>query len=746
MSGLINIATFLVFAGTIVLIIGSARLREWNSSRCVLLGVLLVGMLTAAIRWIDPESWRVAGEAISTWFIFSGTALYIFLLHVLLYERMESSLSSSEERYKLIVDNAEELVYHVDRSGKLLFANKACMRATGYSWEEMKDRSIFDFIHPEDAREVRRKTLREIFHGRKCRYDARILTQSGETRLIETDAVPIIDGGGVVGSQCIGRDVTASRRTLDQLQFYASVITESEAPILLFDAEGRVKIWNKGVEAITGLRRAETIDRSYEELFPDIPDIVLEAAAHDGSYTLETNISSDSGSVPVLLMVYRVGSSRSLQGYAVFLQDLRKMRRLEEQLQHHQRMEALGKLAGGIAHDFNNLLTIISGNAVLLQSWMDLDTEGDRYTDAILRATKRGAGLTSQLLTFSRRRAFSPSEVQVQELIEETVDLLAHAHWQDINFDVLVEPNLSSLFADSSRIQQVLMNLCVNAREAMPDGGTITVRAKRQELFSEEMLPPSATAGPGMYVSIEVEDTGVGMDRKTLEHIFDPFFTMKSTTKGTGLGLATVHGIVQQHQGWVEVESKPKEGSLFRVIVPSCKMIGGDDASSEAEIKGSRKMPAFLEQMDKKTDRAQTERKELKSTTHLRGSETILFVDDEELVREVGRSSLEMFGYRVLIAESGRKALKILAKERNNIDIVVLDWAMRDLDGAMVLEKLKKESPGLPVLVQSGLWHPSQSEDVLSLGATGFIAKPFMPDALAAEVRKILDNADNSVQ
>lgn len=751
MIRLFDLASLAILMVTLAWMIRQRPIRQWPVSSWIFGGGLLwaiansISHISVAFNWQSPIEGAEFGYELMI------PLLYLFFVISFQREHVEQQFADSEDTYRLILENAEELVYQIDMQGRVIFANQTALKVSGYEWESGQRMHFVRLIHPDDVRHVVKVTREKIFNKERARYHVRMRTKDGSIRYLDATIVPIMRKGEVVASQGIARDVTNERRALNQAQFLASVITESEAPILIFDENGRITVWNRGIEKLTTIQRSEAIGRSFDDLFPDAPDILLETAARGGVYTLEMRIPVREDHVPVLLTAYRVMMPDKHAAHAVFLQDISRQRKLEEQLLHHQRMEALGKLAGGIAHDFNNILTIISGNSAILKNREDLPKDVSHYIDAIVRTTKRGAALTSQLLTFSRRQPFIPKRLKVEELIDDTVDLLAHAGWEGVRFETATEPNLPTIWADHGRLQQVLMNLCVNGRDAMSAKGTLTLRSSRRELLTDAEIPPGTEGVPGVYVVLSVSDTGTGMDEETLDKIFEPFFTTKSPSKGTGLGLANVHGIVRQHRGWIDVDSKLGRGSTFHIVLPSA------DTYTRAETLSPEDnfIPADADMLDSlipKSDHVVVDPKNIEhpveevaaapvpaGTQQLQGSECVLFVDDETLVRDVGQAALELYGYNVLTASSGTEAVNILQSNPDSIDIVVLDWSMRDMDGKGVLEMLRDAGSSIPVLMQSGVWPTSQKKKLLEHGARGFLAKPYMPDTLVSEIRRILD-------
>ncbi|MBD3165343.1 PAS domain-containing protein [bacterium] len=653
-----------------------------------------------------------------------------------------------DEGLRILVKNARELVFRLDRRGLLVNANPAFKDLTGFDVEKSDPLDLLKLVHPDDN-EIIRSILHTLLRKRERAHGRlRIITPQREIRHVDAVVVALrTPEGRIDGFQGIARDVTAEHRALTRVQHLANVITDSTAPIILFDEDGRIQTWNKGAEKVIGLPAAHAISRSYVELFPDLPDLMLEVEANGGTYTIETEISvSEEEDVPVLLTCYRTGEGEGRRGYALILQDIRRQRMLEERLQQRERMEALGKLAGGIAHDFNNLLTIINGNAVMLNKRISHDDKLHRYVEGVLRAADRGSRLVQRLMAFGRKQAFTPSRLDPREVVEDLLDLLRNSGWQDIKFERKFDPELPVFFADPGRLQQVFLNLFVNARDAMPRGGAITVHVKKSKLFEDD-LAPDATGGPGTYLTFSVQDEGVGMDRKTLQNLFEPFFTTKGQ-RGTGLGLATVHSIVQLHRGWIEVESVPGAGSTFHVYLPvrenleeavrffGDRMEDGDAiplTEDDAHSQGASLEAVVDHDKDEEAggDRSLVD--------GLQGRETVLLVDDEDLLRDVYGSILETYGYRVLLAANAEEALRVFSSRHEQLDLAILDLAMPGMDGFELYQHIRKAEPGLPILFQSGLQPPLIKQALETGSAQGFLQKPFLPEALVTEVRRILD-------
>jgi len=389
--------------------------------------------------------------------------------------------------------------------------------------------------------------------------------------------------------------------------------------------------------------------------------------------------------------------------------DVTAQKRLEEQLRQSQKMEAIGQLAGGVAHDFNNILTVIHGHASLLLANQGLPAPALRSARQIVQASERASGLTRQLLTFSRRQIMQPRRLDLNEVVSNMTMMLGRILGEDIALQLKYWPQPAFVHADASMIEQVLLNLAVNARDAMPKGGQLAVRILRTPIGRNHLVD-HAEGQPGEFVCLTVTDNGCGIAPENLRRIFEPFFTTKEVGKGTGLGLATVYGIVKQHQGWIDVESEPGKGASFRVYLPAgeAPTAPPEAAPVEQEIRG--------------------------------GTETILVVEDEEAVRELVCSVLQGYGYRLLPAESGSKALAIWREHKASVDLLLTDLVMPDrINGRELAEKLRAEEPGLKVIFTSGYSADVVGKDFVAQKDLQYLQKPYDPQKLALAVRDCLD-------
>ena len=390
--------------------------------------------------------------------------------------------------------------------------------------------------------------------------------------------------------------------------------------------------------------------------------------------------------------------------------DMRERQLLESQLQQAQKMEAVGTLASGIAHDFNNLLQAVSGYVQLLLTRLERDLESRRYILGIEHAVTRGSDLVHRMLTFSRKVKTELMVVDLAQEIRHTVGILERTIPKMIQIKTHLDDGLHKINGDPNQLQQVLMNLGTNAKDAMPKGGRLLIEARNVNL-DEEYCQTQPDLSPGDYVLLRVADNGEGMDGETVQHIFEPFFTTKAVGEGTGLGLSTIYGIIKAHGGHIACRSRIGRGTTFNIFFPAIKDLGPVEPH----------VPPVLLSLG-------------------RGNETILLVDDEAAIRETVREVLTNFGYRTIEAASGEEALEIFQKDGPLIDLIILDLGMPGIGGHSCLKELLKIDPRVKVIVASGYSEESQIQEVLKEGAVRFIAKPYRLGLLLDHLRQILDS------
>ncbi len=400
----------------------------------------------------------------------------------------------------------------------------------------------------------------------------------------------------------------------------------------------------------------------------------------------------------------RIANDGALLGYQGVIRDITERKRLEAQLQQAQKLEAIGTLAGGIAHDFNNLLMGIQGNVSLMLMEM---ASTNPYAERLVNIEKQiasGTRLTSLLLGYARKGKYEVRPIDLRLLVDKGLETFGRTK-KEITIHRELAPDLFTIEADAGQIEQVLLNLFVNAADAMPGSGDLTVRAVNTNHI--DMQGKVYNARPGDYVLLTVADTGTGMDRSTIGRIFDPFFTTKERGRGTGLGLASAYGIIKAHGGYIDVYSRKGHGTTFSIYLP---------ASNKAVLKPAKYVREFVG-----------------------GSETVLLVDDEELVRDIGRELLEAMGYRVISAKDGREAVEVYEEHRDHIDLVLLDLVMPNIGGGEAYDLMKAMDPNIKVLLASGYSIDGEASEILARGCNGFIQKPFTVKELSGKIREIVE-------
>jgi PAS domain S-box-containing protein len=518
----------------------------------------------------------------------------------------------------------------------------------------------------------------------------------------------------------------ALRETSRTLQ---ALIEASPLAIVVTDEEGTVRVWNPAAERIFGwpedaaLHRPNPIlaERGNAEL-REVWSRTLKGEAFAGRELRCAN-RDGSGIVLAFFGAPLADNQWRIVGLTAIMADVtearraeEELRRSEEKLRQAQKMEAVGRLAGGVAHDFNNMLSVIMGYCEMLLSRAGPDGAGRAEVQEIFKAGERAASLTQQLLAFSRRQVLVPRTVQINEVVANLSEMLCRLIGEDVELALQTDPDLWTVEADTTQIEQILMNLAVNARDAMPRGGTLRIATANLDL-ERAFLEGELAVPAGQYAGIEISDNGCGMDEQTVSRIFEPFFTTKEQGKGTGLGLATVYGIVKQSGGFIRVRSAPGSGTTFTIYLP----------------RGRRE------------EQAAQERPSRKETTELRGNETLLLVEDEEMVRELACHALRRYGYNVLEAANGHEAMSISERYAGRIDLMISDAVMPGMNGLELAERLAAARPGMPVVIISG--YSQEAIDHLGAADTAFsfLQKPITPSRLCETVREILRAPDSVV-
>ena len=502
-----------------------------------------------------------------------------------------------------------------------------------------------------------------------------------------------------------------------ELQYDQWVSAIADYAIFLLDREGNVVTWNEGAERIKGYSRAEIVGRHFsvfytpEDQAAQIPQRALETALKEGKFEAEAWRMRKNGTrffANVVIDAIRDASGEVL-GFAKITRDMTERRAIEEQLRQAQKMEAIGQLTGGVAHDFNNLLTIILGNLEVIGRERGDTVRFQRAVEHATQGAQRAAALTQQLLAFSRRQALQPRSTDVNDLVADTTAMLGSLLGENIAIDLRLAPSTWHARVDGHQLESTLVNLAVNARDAMPDGGTLTISTHNATLGKADRLRFDDIV-PGDYVIVSVTDTGSGMSADVLEHAFEPFYTTKPQGKGTGLGLSQVYGFARQSEGTAVLTSAPDHGTTVALYLPRATSADQVDAPPEA-------------------------------TTSLRGHETILLVEDQDNVRAFAAETLRESGFKVLEAGEGMSALALLHKHAR-VDLLLTDVGLPGgLNGRQLAEQAREQRGDLRILFMTGYARDTLMQDGRLKSGVGLLRKPFTQAELVNRVRAVLDSS-----
>jgi PAS domain S-box-containing protein len=630
-----------------------------------------------------------------------------------------------------ILNLSNDLICVMGKDGHFKYLNPAWEKALGYSRKELLSKSVFEFLHPDD----RNKNF-EDFHTiltsgeQNIDYENHLVHKSGSIRIVSWTATPL-PGKGLI--YCIGHDITERKQAEEALlrseAKYRQLVQNANSIILGRNPDGYVTFFNEFAQTFFGYTEDDILGRNVvgtivpetESTGRDLASMIRDIGIHPELYTTNENentrkngervwiawtnkaILDDNGNIAEILCI---GNDITARKRAEEEKD-----KLQAQLLQAQKIQAIGQLAGGIAHDFNNILTAIISYGNLMLMKMAKDDPLKTYVDRMLSSSERAASLVTRLLAFSRKQIINPKPVDVNQVIKGLETLLVRLIGEDVELKTSLADRDLIVMADPNQMEQVLMNLATNARDAMPKGGSITIWTELTEI-DDKFIRVHGYGEYGRYALIAFSDTGTGMPEGTKDRIFEPFFTTKDVDKGTGLGLAMAYGIVKQHNGFINVYSEPGAGTTFRIYLPLIKF--------------------KVEQ--KKPEAASAARS---------GTETILIAEDNADIREVANEILTAAGYRVIEAWDGEDAIHKFAKNKEKINLLILDVIMPKKNGKEVYEAIRRTKSGVKVIFTSGYTADIIHKQGIAEEGSDIILKPFSPNVFLQKVRNVLDKKDD---
>lgn len=619
-------------------------------------------------------------------------------------KRSAEALDASEVKYRSMVENIKEVIFQMNEFGHWTFLNPAWTAVTGFEVQPTIGTFFLEYLHEED-REHNRHIFLQLLSQRLdyCRYETRLLTNNGKVRSVEVYAQLTLNSDGtVLGLSGSLIDVTERKLAEHAVQKLAAFPQVNPNPVLEFAADGSLTYSNDAALELARSFGKEEL----QAVLPADPGAIARDCLATGQKRLREEVCLDGRTI--IWSFFPVVASQVVHCYGADVTDVLS---LEAQFRHAQKLESVGQLAAGVAHDFNNILTVIQGYSECLLARCQGDVSLVTPLKQVSDAAKRAAALTRQLLMFSRKQVIQTKVLDLNLVLQNLANMLLRLLGEDISLEADYFPELPSIEADTGMLEQIVMNLAVNSRDAMPKGGKLHISTSFSTI-DENYAGQHPESRTGAFVCLTVTDNGSGMDRKTLDRIFEPFFSTKEVGKGTGLGLATVYGLVKQHQGWIEVTSAVGAGTTFKIYFPAAsRPFDSADASPQVAelVRG--------------------------------GKETILVVEDEPVLREMVCEILKQYEYQVIEAASGVEALRVWDEFDGRVDLLLTDMVMPEgMTGRELAVQLKKRKPELKVIYSSGYSPDSNGRD-FGQHDTVFLAKPYLPPQLARMVRQSLDSA-----
>ncbi len=633
-------------------------------------------------------------------------------------KKAEIALRESEEKFRNLAEQSPNMIF-ISKNGKIVYVNKRCEELMGYRKNEFyKDDFDFFILIADESKSIVRKSFADHSQGKEVAPFEYLLNTKNNRKInaiLTTKLIQYESGTAILG---IVTDITlwkqAEKALMESEEKYRKFFEDDLTGDYITTTEGGLLSCNPAFAKIFGFDSVDdALKCNVKSLYPDSKtrEKLLRLLKKKGKLEYYEMELRDRKGQPVYIITNvtgqfdKGGNLTELKGY---LFNNTKFKQLEEQFRQAQKMEAIGRLAGGIAHDFNNLLTIIRGYGEL--SLSDLNRNDPHYNRMVQidKAAERAEKLTRQLLAFSRRQVLMPKIIDMNELLHDMENMINRIIGEDIELVTILNSKLGAIKADPGQIEQVIMNLVVNARDAMPQGGKLIIETRNEDVENTS-AKGFRDADSGEYIMLAISDTGIGMDEKVKSRIFEPFYTTKEIGKGTGLGLATVYGIVKQSGGYIYVYSQVGRGSAFKIYLP---------AISE--------LPERMDEADA-------------NDSNLNGYETVLVVEDEIEVRKIVCQTLQSYGYAVLEANDGLEALQICGNPDNSIHLIISDIVMPKMSGQQLIGRLKSKFPEIKSLFMSGYTDGAMIHQGLLGANTHFLQKPFTPRILVKKVREVLD-------
>lgn len=636
------------------------------------------------------------------------------------HKQAQEVLQERERWFRFFFESAPEFIYIIDTKGNILQTNDATLKVSGYLQEEVFGKCISDFF-TLTSKKIFDEQFPILLERGHHRQEVEFICKDGKIIILDCSVSALrYKDGDIMGFVVFQQDITQRRQAEEALRKseakYRELIFRINEGFVAIDEKGYITFANPRLCEMIEYSEVELIGKNIRELFDEKNREILEKelakrrrgepSQHELTWTTKSGKK-----VPTLMSASPIFENWVYRGSYAVVTDLSEIKRaqeekkrLEAQLHKIQRMESLGTLAGGIAHNFNNLLMGILGNISLILLNKNPSHPDYEKLKNVEHLVQEGAKLSQELLDFARGGKFQVEPTDLNKVVKRSSDMFAQTKRQ-IKIYTKFQKDIWTVEVDVGQIEQVLLNLYINAWQAMPGGGELYLETQNITLDENYVRPFKVKPGP--YVKISVTDTGVGMDETTKQRIFEPFFTTKEGNRGTGLGLASAYGIIKNHGGIITVYSEKGRGTTFNIYLP---------ASEKEAIKQEKLAEGVL-----------------------KGGETILFVDDEEMIIKTGKELLETLGYKVLIAKSGKEVIEIYRAKNEQIDMVILDTVMPDIGGGEIYNMLKKINPDIKVLLSSGYSMNDEIKEILERGCDGFIQKPFTLKELSRKIRKILD-------